>query len=136
MNPPNVDLPNRPTFGLSTLFLFTTLAAVAAASFAVAPGVGIVFLIIAMPAYIRTVVITSRQKAQGIATTPGQKVLTFCRSAGLVTLLLLSIPVALSMARDMFGKHPNTAGGGPSELTALGAFGWVMWMVWRHGRSR
>ncbi|HVA47835.1 MAG TPA: hypothetical protein VNH11_15815 [Pirellulales bacterium] len=113
-----------------------TLAAVAAASFSVAPGVGIAFVIIATPAFVRTIVITSRQKALGITTTPGQKVLTFCGSVGLVTLLLLSIPVALSMARDMFGKHASAASRGPSELTCLGALGWVMWMVWRRGKNK
>lgn len=86
------------TFSLTSLFLVMTLAAVAAGAFAAAPGLGILFLVVATPALARTMIITTRQKTSGVSSTPFQKIVSFIGSIGLVVLVLTSVVTALFSA--------------------------------------
>ena len=130
------DIQTASTFNLSTLFLVMTLAAVAAGAFAAAPGLGIFFLVVATPALVRTMVITTRQKASGVASTPLEKVVGFLGSVGVVLALLVAIQIALFIACwaglatgaafNLFGELPAIIGGVIGGLVTLVALGRVI----------
>jgi hypothetical protein len=139
---------NTATFSLSSLFLVVTLVAVGAGIAAAAPGLGVLFVIVATPALVRTIVVASRQKARGVVTTPTQKVVAFLASVGMVLLVILSIGVALftacltacasfAMLQNPTEQAIRTAivvGG----LVGLAVATSVLWLVWRgltKGRS-
>ena len=133
------------TFSLSSLFLVMTLVAVGAGVFAAAPGLGILFVILATPALVRTMVVTSRQKTSGIATTPSQKIAAFLGSVGVVLLVILSIGVALFTAcwtacaggavMSAAGQQATIAGAVAGGIVGLALSGWVLRLIWRKGRK-
>lgn len=139
---PPGEAPTSTTFSLSTLFLVMTLAAVAAGAFAAAPGLGIVFLVVATPALVRTMVVTTRQQtASGAAITPGKKVIGFFGSVGVVLALIVSIQVALFIACwagiasgaafSLFGESAMIVGGVGGGLSGLVVCGWILIQIWR-----
>jgi hypothetical protein len=133
------------TFSLSSLFLVMTLVAVGAGVFAAAPGLGILFAIVATPALARTIVVTSRQKTRGIVTTPGQKAGAFLGSIGIVLLVFLSIGVALFTAcwtacaggavMSAGSQNAVIAGAVAGGIAGLTLSGWVLWLIWRKRRK-
>lgn len=113
--------PTANTFTLSSLFLLMTLVAVGAGVVAAAPGLGVLFVILATPALIRTVAITSKQKARGAATTPGQKIALFLSSIGLVLLVLISLLTALySACWTVWGAPALFSGPGSPKFKLAG----------------
>ncbi|HWB11373.1 MAG TPA: hypothetical protein VG826_19240 [Pirellulales bacterium] len=141
------------TFSLSSLFLVMTLAAVSAGAFAAAPGLGIFFVVIAAPALIRTIVIGSRRKRLGVATSRGEKIFNFLQSIGVMILILVCIVVALGVAlfaactgalaggvvSESIGKSTDAAmigGAAAGGLIALVGIGTVLWAIWNKKRSR
>lgn len=130
------------TFSLTSLFMVMTLVAVGAGVFAAAPGLGIIFAILATPALIRTVVITAKQKSRGVAATPGQKVVRFLGSVGVVLLVLISIGVALLTAcltacagYALGGKNGLGIGTAIGGAAGLALIGWLLWLIWRWQRK-
>jgi hypothetical protein len=140
------------TFSLSSVFLVVTLAAVAAGVFAAAPGLGVLFLVIATPALARTMVVSSRRKSLGVATTPSAKILNFLQSTAVVLVILLGIVGALGIALFMactgsvaggllsnsIGKGAEAgfeAGAAAGGLVALAGIGAVLWAVWNSRRG-
>lgn len=132
------------TFSLSSLFLVMTLVAVCAGVFAAAPGLGIIFAVLATPALVRTIFITAKQKSRGTAVTPGQKIVRFLGSIGVVLLVFLSIGVALLTAcltacagyeldpnKGTF-IFPSMVIGG---VVGLPLAGWLLWLIWRWQRK-
>lgn len=128
------------TFSLSSLFLVMTLVAVGAGVFAAAPGLGVLFLIVATPALVRTMVITSRQKSHGVATTPAEKFVAFLGSTGVVLLIFLSIGAALftacwtacagGAALSAAGEGATITGAIAGGVAGLALSGWVLWRIW------
>jgi hypothetical protein len=101
------------TFSLSSVFLVMTLAAVAAGVLAAAPGLGILFLVIATPALARTMVVSSQRKRLGVAMTPGAKILHFLHSTALTLVILASIVICVTAALvvALFVACANAIGG-------------------------
>jgi hypothetical protein len=142
--PPQLIEATSKTFSLTSLFLVMTLVAVGAGVFAAAPGLGILFAIVATPALIRTVVISAKQKSRGRAASPGQKVAAFLGSIGVVLLVLLSIGVALLTAcltacagflLDPKDGRLMTVGIVVGGVAGLGLAGWLLWLIWRWQRK-
>ncbi|HET6880404.1 MAG TPA: hypothetical protein VFI31_09630 [Pirellulales bacterium] len=130
------------TFSLTSLFMVTTLVAVGAGVFAAAPGLGIAFAIVATPALIRTIVVTSKRKAQGVVQTPGKKIAAFLASIGIMLLVVVSIGIALltacltacaglAVGGDK-GIVPGMYVGGAAGLVLTGC---LMWLIWRWQRK-
>lgn len=86
------------TFSLTSLFLVMTLAAVAAGVIAAAPGLGVLFVVIALPALARTIVVTSKRKVRGEQSNVPQRVAVFFESTGLVLLVLIVATASLAFA--------------------------------------
>lgn len=127
------NLPSRSSggsFGLMSLMMIMTLIAVCMGAFTVAPGLGILISVLATPALIRTVVVSMRQREQGIAPSPGDKFMLFVASLGaLITAGMVAIAVFFGTcvafcfgAMAMDGNGFFTGGG--SE-----AFIWVFIIV-------
>ncbi|HVX09657.1 MAG TPA: hypothetical protein VHC22_00510 [Pirellulales bacterium] len=139
------------TFSLSSLFLVITLAAVTAGAFAAAPGLGIVFAVVATPALIRAIVVTSRRKTRGVASTRGQKVVTFLGSVGMVLLILSTVAISLTIALflactgGLIGMVASNFSGGDKSFMVgaavggtiglAGTFGMV-WAILKHLKGR
>lgn len=83
--PPRLEPPAGPfQYGLSSLFLITTLGAILCSIFVMAPGLGIAVAILATPALIWTIVAAERRGRHGEPMSAGRKTATF-------VLVLLSI---------------------------------------------
>ncbi|MBW3598746.1 MAG: hypothetical protein KY475_15910 [Planctomycetes bacterium] len=74
------------TFGLDSLFLIITLAAVLLGILSQAPGWGALFAAAAVPAVVRTVMLQGRLKQQGRPMDVAQKIVTFLGSFGVAAL--------------------------------------------------
>ena len=82
------------TFGLDSLMLVMTLLAICFGVFAVAPGLGVVLIIVAALATIRTAVFVRRHEQEGKTTRPQEKMLVFAASMGVVVLIGIASGIA------------------------------------------
>lgn len=74
-------------FSLTSLFLITTLVAVFLGVFLLAPGLGVLLAVIAVPALARTLLVNYRKRQWGTPLSPQQKVGAFLLSFGLMFLV-------------------------------------------------
>ena len=81
-------------FSLATLMLTVTLVAVILGAFRVAPGAGIVLVIIVTPAWLRTCLSVARRKARGRPMTPAEKLGGFAGSVGVVVIVGVAAGIA------------------------------------------
>jgi tetratricopeptide (TPR) repeat protein len=122
------------------LFLVTTLAAIAAAVLAADLGLGVWFLIVAVPALVRTIRVISRRNFLGSASTLSEKLGIFIRSTGVALLLLLCVATVLyaaclgavvgSAALSSIGERARNAGAVGGTLAGLVLSGWLLWCIW------
>ena len=83
-------------FSVATLLLIVTLSAVVLGIFAISPGLGVVVLIVLVPALIRVAVRSSRAQGEGRPLSGSEKLKTGCRTAALAFAILAGV-VALSV---------------------------------------
>ena len=81
-------------FGLSSLLLITTLAAVIMSVSVMVPGVGILLAILATPALIRTYVLVRRSRADGKPAPTQEKFVLFITCLGISALIALGTGAA------------------------------------------
>jgi len=109
------DLPTR--FSLSTLMLLMTLASICLGVTAIAPGVGIALIVLAVPAAIRTWDMVGRRLHRGVAAPTADKIRLFLLSLGLATIIGLAGSIAffavctgsilgLNVLADLWAKAP------------------------------
>ena len=84
----------KATFSLTTLFLLTTLAAVCFGLFAIMPGLGILMAIGAVPAFLRTTLVTLRRRQLGRDVSPARKIVLFAGS--LATTIVMAVVVIVA----------------------------------------
>lgn len=86
-------------FHLSTLMMLVTLASVIMGVFMTVPGLGILLAVLAVPAFLVTVIKSARREARGRPMSRADKVVTFLGTIGvvigLIALLVLAGFVAL-----------------------------------------
>jgi hypothetical protein len=85
-------------FSLASLILVMTLVAVCLGVLMAAPGLGILLIIVAVPALVRTVVTGSQQKGTGAPLSLGQKVVAFITSLGLMIAVGIAGIIAFEIA--------------------------------------
>lgn len=96
------------TFSLSTLFIWTALVGVVMGVVRIAPGLGILLAIAALPAALITVGVSSyRKRRSGRSLTPGEKAGTFAASfaaiAGTIAIVILvAIVIAIAAVAAFF----------------------------------
>jgi hypothetical protein len=88
----------RGQFSLASLILVMTLVAVCLGVLMAAPGLGILLIIVAVPALVRTVVSGSQQKRTGAPLSLGQKVVAFLMSLGLMIAVGIAGIIAFEIA--------------------------------------
>jgi hypothetical protein len=81
-------------FSLATLLLVTALVAVCLALFRAAPLLGAIYLLLGVPAFIRTLLLAQREKRYGGRLTAAEKVAVFLGSLAVVLLVVLGAAVA------------------------------------------
>ena len=81
-------------FGLSSLLLITTLAAVIMSVGVMVPGIGIALAVISTPALIRTYVLVRRSRADGKPASTQEKFVFFVTCLGIAALIALVTGVA------------------------------------------
>ncbi len=86
---------NSSSFGLAGLLLTITLIAVCLALFAAAPGLGIIMAVLALPAFIRTLMVVEQRKKSGKPVSTNAKVGLYLGSFG-VTLVVTIVTVFAS----------------------------------------
>ena len=87
---------NSYSFGLSSLLLSMTLIAICLGLFAVAPGLGILMAVCALPAFIRTWMVVQRRKQQGRPVAPEAKIGLYLGSFG-VTLIVAVVTIVAAL---------------------------------------
>lgn len=111
--------PPRFQFGLSSLFLITTLAAVVMSISVMLPGIGIWLAIIATPALVRTYVLVRRSRADGKPASTEEKVVLFMACLGIAALIALATGAAFFVA-CFVGFWGGAAGGGGLDRGSWG----------------
>ena len=106
-------------FSVSTMLLVTTLVAVCVALFAAAPGLGILLSIIAVPPFIRTLMLVRRRKVKGQEVSTAAKVGLYLGSLG-VTLVITYVTLIASLLTFCLScMGVFAAGGGNNETGAF-----------------
>jgi len=81
-------------FSLATLLLVTALIAVCLALFRAAPLLGLIYLLLAVPAFIRTLLLALREKRHGGRLTAAEKVAVFLGSIAVVLMVWIGTLMA------------------------------------------
>jgi len=96
---PRADVKSVPfQFSLESLLMVITLAAVCLGAFAATPGLGILALIVAAPALLRTVYEGRQARRQGKSRSLTEKLLSFAASAGIAVAALSAAAAAFFTA--------------------------------------
>lgn len=82
-------------FSIQTLLLITTLAAVCLGALVTVPGLGILVLVVAIPALVRTCVTGAAMKREGHTFTTTDKIMSFLASAAVAWAALAAAGVAI-----------------------------------------
>jgi hypothetical protein len=92
-SPSVAETPNRMRFqfGIASLLLITTLTAIILSIFKMAPGVGIVLSILALPALLRTIILAMQKRSRGKPMSASGKILFFFVWMGLAGVFLAVI---------------------------------------------
>lgn len=107
-------------FGLSSLLLITTLAAVVMSVSVMVPGVGIALAVLATPALIRTYVLVRRSRAGDKPATMNEKVLLFMACLAIATLIAMATGAAFFAACFLGFWGGSAAAGGGMDSVAVG----------------
>lgn len=86
--------PERFSFSLATMFLFTTLIAVCLGLFVTLPGVGIFASIVLVPVFIRTARVVRYRESLGEVVSPAEKTTLFLGSFMVSSILVIVVGVA------------------------------------------
>ncbi len=81
-------------FGISSIMLIITLAAVILGVWQMAPGIGIALAVVAIPALIPTCIISMKKGARGRPLTPSEKFGVFAALAGVVMIVIIASGIA------------------------------------------
>ncbi|MGB6043189.1 MAG: hypothetical protein WBF93_08545 [Pirellulales bacterium] len=95
--PPDAIAPPRVepiSFGLSTLMLIVTLAAICFGLLGRAPGLAVPMCVLLVPVFVRTVMVVRRRQAAGAPVSAWEKVGLFAGSFGVASLLAVVVSVA------------------------------------------
>jgi hypothetical protein len=127
-------------FSLASLFLITTLVAVCLGLSLLSPGLGILLGIVAVPALVRTMAATVREKEAGLRITFVQKLETFVISVFLMGAVGIAGIIAFcfacttgAFAAGAFRSNSNNEFAFALLMGAaagLGLIGWLVWMTW------
>src|SRR5882672_9411675 len=122
-------------FSLSSLFLVMTLVAVCLGVFMQAPGLGVLFGIVATPALIRTMIAASYQRQAGAPLTALEKVGTFFISwfimgaIGLASFVAFAVVCVAGAYITVFAGADKMFGRGEEGLAFVVGFGVIVGLI-------
>jgi hypothetical protein len=133
---PHAELPLQEVpfgqFSLASLFLLMTLAGIAAALFALYPGIGILFSLLATPPVIRTILVVKRRKRLGLGVQSDEKVAYFLKSfvvtAITFVVLLIVATVTFFTICVSIGTPSSLYVAGVGALIATGGTFGLFWL--------
>jgi hypothetical protein len=126
-------------FSLVTLLLVITLVAVCLGVTMAAPGLGVLLMVLAAPALVRTMVAGVRQKQVGARMTTAEKMAAFCVS--LLVMVMIGVAAVAAFEIACWGSCALAASvwgeGEPALMTGLvaggvagvAAIGWLLWLT-------
>lgn len=128
-------------FSLATVFLIITLVAVCLGTLRLAPGVGVLLLIVAVPALVRTCVVGVKEKRGGHSLSIGEKLIAFLASSAIVVLVGVAGFIAFQIAcwgscaavagiQQKEGENAMLIGIGIGCIAGLGTIIWLIWKTW------
>lgn len=136
----NVVEQNSRSFSLSTLFLMMTLICVSLGAIVTAPGLGIPFVVLVIPAFVRTTFATRRTTSASGRWTRGERIAKFTGSLSLMLLIGVAGVIAFQVACWSSCWGVAVAGGGENAAFLTGlwvgggagvlAIGWLLWKTW------
>lgn len=111
------------SFSLASLMLFVTLVAIVCGMISVVPGVGIALALILLPVLAHTIILAHRERELGHVLRPGEKIILFFGSLGLV--LVAGVAAAIAFGITCFvGFWPASAAG---EAWGGGGYAGLAW---------
>jgi hypothetical protein len=125
------------TFSLASMFLFTTLTAFVLGMILWERGLGVALLIVSLPALLRTAQIVNRRKAKGIVMSFGGKVVVFCQSLALVSIIAGTaggafVAIGYAIVTSSSADGASLVLGGVLAIAVGGSIGAVLIaMFWR-----
>ena len=135
---PSANATGAGQFSLATVFLVMTLIAVCLGTFHFSPGLGVVIVIVAAPALIRTCIVGVKEKRVGHPLSIGEKLIAFLASIAIVILVAVAGFVAFQIA--CWGSCAAVAGIQQNDgdfavwtgviiggAAGLGVMGWLLW---------
>jgi hypothetical protein len=133
-------------FSLATVFLIITLIAVCLGSLRLAPGLGVLLIIVATPALIRTCVVGIREKQAGHVLSLGEKVVAFLASSAIIVLVGVAGFIAFQIAcwgscamvagiQQKEGENAFLVGLGTGGIAGIGTIIWLVWKTWPRKKS-
>lgn len=137
---PSTNQAGQHTFSLSTLFLVITVICVGLGAIVTVPGIGVPFVVLAIPAFVRSVVARHRLEPKSRRWTLGERLVRFLGSIGLMLLIATAGVIAFQVACwtscfgvAALGGRENAAfmtglwvGGGAGVV----AISWLLWRTW------
>ncbi|MGI8981062.1 MAG: hypothetical protein ACR2FY_17690 [Pirellulaceae bacterium] len=133
-------------FSLATVFLIITLIAVCLGTLRLAPGVGVLLMIVAAPALIRTCIVGVKEKRGGHSLSIGEKLIAFLASSAIVVLVGVAGLIAFQIAcwgscaavagiQQKEGENAMLIGIGIGCIAGLGTIIWLIWKTWPRKKS-
>ena len=128
------------------MFLVITLIAVCLGSYQLAPGLGVLLVVVAAPALVRTCVVGIREKRVGHSLSIGEKVVAFLASSAIIVLVGVAGFIAFQIAcwgscamiAGIQQKESDNAflvGIGTGCIAGLGTIIWLIWKTWPRKKS-
>ena len=105
-------------FGISSMLLITTLAAVVLSVTVMVPGIGIALAVVATPALVRTYMLTRRRRDSDKPVATGEKIVLFMMCLGIATLVALATGAAFFVTCFVSFWGVSAANGGRPALDA------------------
>ena len=111
------------TYSLASLMMFMTLASVVCGAFSIAPGLAIVLIGMAVPAFVRTLILIRQKRGLGQQPHAGERALLFATSMGVV--IVAGFAAVIAFYATCWGGFGATLGAG--ELWGIRGYGVLSW---------
>jgi hypothetical protein len=131
--PAGLEESGRFAVHISSVMLVIAMVAVCLGVLHEAPGLGILLIVLMVPALVRTLVGAARRKAKGHSMTPAEKLFTFFGSLGIVIVIGLAASIAFVTTCFPIGfltfDMTNGAGVVLATIAGLAAAGYVLYLL-------
>jgi hypothetical protein len=128
-------------FSLASIFLIVTLIAVCLGTLRLAPGLGVLLMVVAAPALIRTCIVGAKEKRSGHSLSIREKLLAFLASSAIIILIGVAGFIAFQIAcwgscavvagiQQKEGENALIVGIATGSLAGIGTMIWLVWTTW------